>query len=312
MLTLRQIEVIRAVMVTGTVSGAARMLNVSAPGISRVMKHAESLLGLNLFSRRQGRYVPTPEAKDIFAQINAVYEKVEDLQFVIAKIESGTDAVMKIGSVPSIATVMVPQAIGKLRAKFPKLLIDVDILKLEEAIDYLLLGRGEAVAMSHHYDHPTLTFEPLVRGRLYCITRDGHPLAARATVKPQDIVRYPLIGIDASDPYGRIMASVFLDQGLPYDISIRARFGTTVCALVRQGVGVAVIDEFTIADGGFTGISRIALAGSPEFQTYVAYRKDATLSSFTRAFIAFLRAEMSQARRRDDGARSRRSPKKLT
>ena len=119
MLTLRQIEVIRAVMVTGTVSGAARLLNVSAPGISRVMKHAESLLGLNLFSRRQGRYVPTPEAKDIFGQINAVYEKVEDLQFVIAKIESGTDAVLKIGSVPSIATVMVPRAIGKLPHAFP-------------------------------------------------------------------------------------------------------------------------------------------------------------------------------------------------
>ena len=32
MLTLRQIEVIRAVMVTGTISGAARLLNVAAPG----------------------------------------------------------------------------------------------------------------------------------------------------------------------------------------------------------------------------------------------------------------------------------------
>ncbi len=41
MLTLRQIEVIRAIVVTGSVGGAARLLNVSSPGISRVMKHAE-------------------------------------------------------------------------------------------------------------------------------------------------------------------------------------------------------------------------------------------------------------------------------
>ena len=79
MLTLRQIEVIRAIMVTGTVGGAARLLNVSSPGISRVMKHAESTLGMKLFSRRAGRYSPTREAHDIFAQINGVYEKVEDL-----------------------------------------------------------------------------------------------------------------------------------------------------------------------------------------------------------------------------------------
>ena len=45
MLTLRQIEVIRAIMVTGTVGGAARLLHVSAPGVSRTMKHAEGVLG---------------------------------------------------------------------------------------------------------------------------------------------------------------------------------------------------------------------------------------------------------------------------
>ena len=60
MLTLRQIEIIRAIMVTGsTVAGAARLLNVSSPGISRVMKHAEASIGIKLFNRRGGRYSPT-------------------------------------------------------------------------------------------------------------------------------------------------------------------------------------------------------------------------------------------------------------
>src|SRR5262245_39256184 len=85
MLTLRQIEVIRAIMVTGTVGGAARLLNVSSPGVSRVMKHAETAVGVKLFNRRGGRYSPTPQANAIFSQINGVYDKVEDLQFVISR-----------------------------------------------------------------------------------------------------------------------------------------------------------------------------------------------------------------------------------
>ncbi len=48
MLTLRQIEVIRAIVMAGTVKGAADFLGVSAPGISRVMKHAEAQLGVRL------------------------------------------------------------------------------------------------------------------------------------------------------------------------------------------------------------------------------------------------------------------------
>jgi DNA-binding transcriptional LysR family regulator len=44
MLTLRQIEVIRALMTNGTMTGAAAILNVSAPGISRLIKHTGSSL----------------------------------------------------------------------------------------------------------------------------------------------------------------------------------------------------------------------------------------------------------------------------
>jgi DNA-binding transcriptional LysR family regulator len=294
MLTLRQIEVIRAVMVTGTVGGASRLLNVSSPGISRVMKHAESILKLRLFARRNGRYFPTPEARDIFAQINGVYEKVEDLQYVIERLQRGEDTELRIGSVPSIANVMVPRAIASIRRRFPDLLIDVDVLKIEEAIDYLLLGRGELVALSSRYEHPALSFEPLARGRLLCIVPQDHPLAARESVTPAEIVSYPLIGIDPNDPYGRIMASLFSDRALSYKVSIRARFGSTVCALVTNGLGIAVIDEFTMAGGNWPGIRSIAIAEPTEFQTYVAFRKDVPLSTYCTHFVASLRATMAE------------------
>ena len=246
MLTLRQIEVIRAIMVTGTVGGAARLLNVSSPGVSRVMKHAETSVGVKLFSRKGGRYSPTPQANAIFSQINGVYDKVEDLQFVISRIQRGAETELKIGSVPSIANVMVPRAIADLRKALPNLLIEVDILKIEDAADYLLLGKGEVVALSYKLDHAMLAIEPLARGRLKCIVPEGHPLARRTRVTTDEIVKYPLIGVDPNDPYGRIMAGLFASHALHYEVTIRARFGSTVCALVSHGLGVAIVDEFTL------------------------------------------------------------------
>lgn len=221
MLTLRQIEVIRAIAVTGTVGGAARLLNVSAPGVSRVMKHAESLLGIKLFSRKGGQYQPTQEAQEIFNLVNSVYDKVEDLQFVIRRLKRGVDAELRIGAMPSISNVMVPRAIASLRRKFPSLLIDVDVLKVEEAIDYLLLGKGEAVAISHKIDHPMLTFTPLATGRMKCVVPLGHALSLGSKVTVQEIGRYPLVGIDPNDPYGRIMAAIFAAKGVTYDVTIR-------------------------------------------------------------------------------------------
>src|SRR6266513_1196474 len=197
MMTLRQIEVIRAVMVTGTIGGAAKLLNVSAPGISRLVKYTEKSLGIRFFQRQNGRYFPTPEAQNIFEQINGVYKKVDDLTEIISKIGRGALSELRIGSVPSISQSMVPRAIERVRRRYPDLHIDINILKIEEAIDY-----------------SGLDFLPLASGELFCIVPPGHELAGRKQVSAAEIIRYPLIGIDPNDPYGRIMAEIFARKQL--------------------------------------------------------------------------------------------------
>ena len=294
MLTLRQIEVIRAVMVTGTIAGAARLLNVAAPGLSRLMKHTEDSLGAKLFARRGGRFVPNPEARPIFAQINEVHQGLENLQFAIGALGRGKGAELRIGASPSIGNVMVPRAIADVRRRYPDLLINLDILKIEDTIDFLLLGRGEVAPISYRLDHPAIAFEPLARGELFCIVSEKHDLAGRARIAAREIAAYPLIGIDARDPYGHIMVTLFDRAKAEYRITVQARFGTSVCALVRQNLGIAVIDGFTLADP-VPGIRIIPIEEPTTFQTYVAYRGDAVLSSTAAAFVGALRARMEEA-----------------
>ncbi|BCH26537.1 LysR family transcriptional regulator [Mesorhizobium sp. L-8-10] len=292
MLTLRQIEVIRAIMVTGSIAGAARLLNVAAPGISRLMKYSEDSLGVRLFDRRAGRYVPTPQARNIFDLLDTVHRKIDDLQSAVADLGRGKSQELCVASVPSIANVMVPRAIAGLRRRYPELGLDVNILKIEEAIDYLLLGRGEVVAISSRFDHPLIEFEPLANGRLLCIVPQTSPLAARTKITPAEMSDYPLIGINPKDPYGAIMAAMLTDAGKEYRMNVKARFGTTVCSLVAAGLGIAIIDEFTVAHGTVPGLKSIEIDADSNFRTYVAYRNDLPLSVYAEQFIELLRAEM--------------------
>jgi DNA-binding transcriptional LysR family regulator len=295
MLTLRQIEVIRAIMVTGSIAGAARLLNVAAPGISRLMKYSEDSLGVRLFDRRAGRYVPTPQARHIFDLLDTVHHKIEDLQSAVEGLARGDGQELCIASVPSIANVMMPRAVAALRRRYPDLALDINILKIEEAIDYLLLGRGELVAISSRFDHALIKFELLASGRLLCIVPENGPLAARGRITPAERAEFPLIGINPKDPYGAIMAAMFENAGLEYRMNIKARFGTTVCSLVAQGLGIAIIDEFTVAHGQVPGLRRLDIDAESTFHTYVAYRSDVSLSAFAEQFLRLLRAEMSAA-----------------
>jgi DNA-binding transcriptional LysR family regulator len=299
-LTLRQIEVLRAVMVAGSIAGAARILNVAQPGISRTMKHLEASLGIKLFTRSGGRYVPTPESQQVFLQLQEVHKKLVHLQVSIGQLERGHDVEISLASVPSIANVMVPLAAAGLKARFPDIRMNIEILKIEEAIDFLLLGKGQFVCMSHRFEHPSIVFEPLAQGHLVCVAHRDHPLARRERVSAAEIAAYPLIGIDPADPYGAILAEIFARQGLDFRIEIRARFGTTVLGLVRRNLGVAVLDNFTVAElhGAESEIRLIPIAEDTPFRTYVARRSDLEISGFAEAFIELLGMEMDAATRR--------------
>ncbi|MHB2168587.1 LysR family transcriptional regulator [Alsobacter sp. R-9] len=292
MLTLRQIEVVRAVMIAGTIAGAARLLGVSAPGISRLIKYTERSLKLKLFERTQNRYFPTRAAEDIFEQINAVYARVDDLQYVLRQIDRGAGTAFQLASVPSMSNVMVPRALGRLRERFPELGIDLDVIKVQEAQDYLLLNKCELAVLSYGFEHPGIDVVPLVEGRLRCVVPEDHPLAAFDTVSARDIARYPLVGVTPDDPYGRITTDVFRQLGIPFTISIHVRFGVTSIGLVRSGLGVAIIDPFAVARGNLPGVKVLRIREPTRFTSFVATRADRPLSRHAELFIGLLREEM--------------------
>ena len=94
------------------------------------------------------------------------------------------------------------------------------------------------------------------------------------------------------------MAGIFASRALAYEVTIRARFGSTVCALVTQRARHRRASTSSrVAGGNWPGVRAIPIAEPTEFQTYIAYRKDATLSSYCEYFIAALRGHMEGLRR---------------
>jgi DNA-binding transcriptional LysR family regulator len=294
-LTLRQVEVIRAVMMTGSIAGAAEYLNVSAPGVSRLVKHAEESLRVRLFERKGGVFLPAPEARAVFDQINEVYGKIEGLETAIGNLSSGKSGELAFGAVPSVAQFIVPRAVAAIRRRFPELYIDLNVLKIEEAVDYLLLERGELVAMSYAFAHPSLEFTELGAGELVAVVPDGHALAGRTRVSVSELAGEPLIGVGPSDPYGAIIAEPFARAGLDYRLAIRARFAQTVVSLVRHGLGVAVIDEFSVAGVHMPGLARIPLEEATEIRIYGIAKKSRSRSAYAEFAMARLREELRAA-----------------
>lgn len=294
-LTLRQIEVIRAVMMTGTISAAAEMLHVSAPGISRLVKHTEDSLGIRLFERKAGLFVPSVEASRVFDQVREVYKGVENLQQAVGALQKGEDVQLAFATAPSIAQFIAARVLRRVRKRYAELFIDMNVLKIEETVDYLLLERGEFVIMSSAVQNASIENEQIAEGRLVVILPEDHRLSDAETVSAADLASESVIGVDPGDPYGALLARPFQIAGVPLSHTMRGRFAQTVVSLVRHGLGVAVIDEFSVAEVYMPGIVRRPLAEDVRVHSYVARKKGRVLSGFSEYAIAQFRRELGQA-----------------
>ena len=77
---LKHVEVFHAVMLTGSVSGAARILHVTQPAVTQTLRHAELQLGYALFTRQRNRIVPTSEAVALYPEVQQLMVMLESVR----------------------------------------------------------------------------------------------------------------------------------------------------------------------------------------------------------------------------------------
>src|SRR5688572_21126473 len=78
-LEFRHLEAFRAIMRSGTVTGAGAMLGISQPAVSRLLSQTEALAGFPLFERVRGRLVPTTTAQALHEETERVFIGIEEV-----------------------------------------------------------------------------------------------------------------------------------------------------------------------------------------------------------------------------------------
>jgi DNA-binding transcriptional LysR family regulator len=266
---IKQLEYFRAIMVTGTVIGAAELLNVSQPNISRMLKYTETRLGISLFERKQGRLHPTPEAVALFREVRSLHSHLESLQEALDRIVRGETERFSVGASPSLGRHVVPELLSQLRTMLPALSIKVDILSVSQIIEYLSFGQGECVCTIFPVDHPNIETDEFATGGLVCAVPRHHPLATRSMISAAELGKEPLIGFEAGTPHGNVVTSFFEQWGVKPTFPTVVRFAETACAMAQHGHGVALVDEFTLSGEVFPDLVAIRLKCRRPFRIYL-------------------------------------------
>ena len=245
---LKHIEVFNAIMLTGSVSGAARLLHVTQPAVTQTLQHAELQLGYVLFTRQRSRLVPTSEAQALYPEVQKLVSQLESVRRLAGGLRAGQRKALRLLIVPSLAVRALPDALRQFRRRHPDVAVSVRMLHSHEITQAIALREGDVGIVYGATQHPAVQHVAVATGRLVCVSlRPARGADRRTTVELAELMRSGFIRIDERDPLGAMLAEQCVRLGLEPAGGLTAQTHHIAMVLAEQGFGPAIIDSFTAA-----------------------------------------------------------------
>ncbi|WP_066793838.1 LysR family transcriptional regulator [Sphingomonas soli] len=244
-MNLRHIEIFHAVYVNGSVSGAARALNVSQPSVSKMLRHAESLLGFQLFQRASGRLVATEDAHALFSEVAEIQDRVYALREAGRNLRRGSGGMLRISALPSLALSVLPNAVAQFLRTHESVKFDLQTVHHDDLLRKLYERETEiAVAYEVPYAAP-IGARKIGTGELVALFREQDIPNPPERIRIEALAGKRFISVAQSGPIGQLFTQELQRTDLELDEVVSARTFYIASALVAQGVGVTVVDSFT-------------------------------------------------------------------
>lgn len=238
----RQVEVFRAVMQAGSVTAAAKGLHSSQPTLSRELGLMEQRLGYALFERRGARLHPTANALDLYETVQRHYQGLAQVQAQARALAREDAQQLELLAQPALAHALLPLALARGPAQLRAAITPAESPLLETwmAEQRYDLGLTEnAVAPSG------CTVELLADLDEVAVLPAGHPLLARSRLRLKDFEGQDFVSLADEDPYRLQIDALFAQAGVTRRMRLQTHSAATVCALVAQGLGLAIVNPLT-------------------------------------------------------------------
>ncbi len=280
---LRHIEVFHAIMQVGTISGAAQVLHISQPAVTKVLQHAELQLGMPLFERVRGKLYPKPEAHRLFIETEKLNRDLQGIRRLAASLKGRALETVRLVSTPTIAISVLPEAMTMWRREYPETRCELGTHHTSEIVNTLRLGEADLALSLQDPRHPGIVAEPLAQGVMTVIAPAGTWTGdeCRQPVSAEGLVG-ELIGMTDNDPLGELLVASCEAQGIQPVFNTVVQTYQIARSLVEAGAGMAVVDPFTAASASESKLQRRPWAPAIPVQLYLLTASHSPLSHVAR------------------------------
>jgi len=267
-LNLKQLAAFREVMLSGSVSQAARNLNLTQPAVSASLRTLEDELQLKLFERRQGRLIAVPEAHYLLAEASETLDRLAATKQNLRSLSSKKSGVLQIVAMPGPSVFLLPKLISQFVADNNDVKVTLTTRssqQVQQMVATQNFDLGIADLGADKISDFNLVEADILNSTGVCAVPARDPLAQKTIISASDLDGMPMAVLQHTHSSHILTKATFDAAGATFNPRFEAQYFLPLFTFVEAGQAYAIVDKLSAES------YRLYTRGEPEivFRPYV-------------------------------------------
>ena len=302
---IRRLELLRELADRGSITAVALATHRTTSAVSQQLKILEREAGVPL-TERSGRGVALTSAGRALARTATdVATAIERAQALWADFRSAPQGEVTLTIFPTAGQMFLPGVLSRV-AEMPGLQLIcsdldsfvTDIADLTADFDIVI---ADAPGILPSWTERGLTVVPLMREPLDIAMPEGHPLGAKKSLTPADVIDQDWIGVPSDLPFDRILRGIEAANAAPARVTQRIADNRIVESLVAAGHGIGILPRYTTRDRENGLVTRPLVGVRSSRLISALVRPDRAQRPSVRAVLSAFQAEATEFEQRHEG-----------
>ena len=291
--TIRQLRAFVQVHQLRKLGAAAEKLFVTQSAVSMLIRQLEIGLGARLFDRTTRSLQPTAAGTEMLATAERILRDVDALSRGFKELSTLERGRVSFAITPTLASFLLPNAIGAFVAAHPQVRVVVDDCAPEQFITRVIGERVDFGIGTPERPGAEVDTQTLLRDHLALVCRQDHPLAGARTVRWADLAGHPVITTRSGYGIRPLIDGTAAGAGVVLNVVNEVSFMSTALWMTAAGMGASIMPSaFARASGDASLVIRPISAPRVSRDISVVTKRGRSLSVASESFIATLRSAL--------------------
>jgi DNA-binding transcriptional LysR family regulator len=302
--TLRQLQLLEAIVRLGSFTRAAEELFLTQPTVSMQIKKLSDAIGTPLFQQIGRRVEPTDAGREVYAACRNVMDALSDLDVKLADLKGLKRGRLRLGVVTT-AKYVAPELLGAFCERYPGIDVTLKVTNRDRIMERIAANDDDLYVVGQLADiNNEVEIIPFAPNPLVLVARTDHPLATERGI-PIDrladedfILREPGSGI--RDAILKRLAA----GGVTPRVRMQLGSNEAIKHAIVGGLGISALSLHSLVlESGGGKLALLDVQGFPiERRWNLVYSRHRELSLVAKTFLNFAIESEPQIREQLDSA----------